>query len=152
MPCAPNRSQSFANCSTSGTLPPRALRNVATLLIFTLNRVIRLFSLIRLIREHQNAYTQNRLQRYKKNPKYANNSGFFCKKNVTWGTLAVLGDFFALFYGVVCHLPVGECGDVGQQGVGDLLMTEVVRMPAGAHVLVGVQVYAFVKSGGIDVL
>jgi hypothetical protein len=30
----------MANCSTSGTFPPRALRSVAILLMFTLNRVI----------------------------------------------------------------------------------------------------------------
>ena len=40
MPCPPNCSQSRATCSKSGLLPPRALRNVANLLIFTLSFVI----------------------------------------------------------------------------------------------------------------
>ena len=37
MPCAPNFSQLMAASITSGLLPPRALRKVAILLIFTLN-------------------------------------------------------------------------------------------------------------------
>jgi hypothetical protein len=40
IPSAPKASESTANCPTLGILPPRALRNVATLLIFTLKRVI----------------------------------------------------------------------------------------------------------------
>ena len=40
MPCAPNNSQSTAKRCTSGRLPPRALRSVATLLIFTLSFVM----------------------------------------------------------------------------------------------------------------
>ena len=40
MPWAPNFSQSAATLSRSGTLPPRAFRRVATLLMFTLNFVI----------------------------------------------------------------------------------------------------------------
>ena len=40
IPCPPNCSQSRATCSKSGLLPPRALRNVANLLMFTLSLVI----------------------------------------------------------------------------------------------------------------
>ena len=40
MPCAPKASQSNATFNTFGTLPPRALRMVATLLMFTLKFVI----------------------------------------------------------------------------------------------------------------
>ena len=40
MPSAPNISQSAATLRTSGWLPPRALRSVATLLMLTLNLVI----------------------------------------------------------------------------------------------------------------
>ena len=40
MPCAPNFSHILATYSTSGLLPPRALRRVAILLTFTLKRVI----------------------------------------------------------------------------------------------------------------
>ena len=40
MPSAPNLSQSTAAFSTSGIFPPRALRIVAILLMFTLSLVI----------------------------------------------------------------------------------------------------------------
>ena len=40
MPCAPNFSQLIAATITSGLLPPRALRKVAILFMFTLNCVI----------------------------------------------------------------------------------------------------------------
>ncbi len=40
IPCAPNRSISKAILTTSGLFAPRALRKVASLLIFTLSRVM----------------------------------------------------------------------------------------------------------------
>jgi hypothetical protein len=39
MPCAPASTQVCATRSTSGTLPPRALRSVAALLTLTLRRI-----------------------------------------------------------------------------------------------------------------
>src|SRR5574344_1074451 len=49
MPCAPKDSQSKATLSTSGLFPPRALRIVATLLMFTLNFVILYNNLLTII-------------------------------------------------------------------------------------------------------
>ncbi len=73
MPSAPNRSQSVANCSTSGRLPPRALRRVATLFIFTLSRVIvcRGFMVFACALHLYRFFT---LQRYSFFFEYANNS------------------------------------------------------------------------------
>ncbi len=63
MPSAPNLSQSTAAFSTSGIFPPRALRIVAILLMFTLS-LVRFSSLRLSSRRYNNTKIMNYVQFY----------------------------------------------------------------------------------------